>query len=70
MPTLAEITSSPEALQRAAEEFVAFHSSQTKSTEDMNKGIENAKQFIELMDSCGTDESINYEEFCEIGKDD
>lgn len=70
MPTLAEITSSPEALQRAAEEFVAFHASQTKCTEDMNEGVENAEQFIALMDSCGTDDSINYEAFCEIGKDD
>lgn len=70
MPTLAEITSSPEALERAAEEFVAFHASQTRCADDMNEGIENAKQFIKLMDKCGTDNSIDYKKFCEIGKDD
>lgn len=70
MPTLSEIMASPEALERAAEEFVNFHCSRTKSQDGMNQGIQTDAEFIKLMDNCGKNDAIDYKKFCEIGKDD
>lgn len=70
MPTLAEITSSPEALQQAAENFTTFHSAHAKSDDDMNQGIQNDAEFIAHLKKCGSDRSIDYKNFCEIGSDD
>lgn len=70
MPTLAEIMSNPEALEKAAEDFAAYHAARAKSDDDMNKGIQTDEEFIAIMNKCGTNPNINYKAFCEIGKDD
>lgn len=70
MPTLAEITSSPEALERAAEDFATFHSAQAKSDEDMNQGIQDNAEFITHLSQCGEGSIADYKKFCEIGRDD
>ena len=70
MPTLAEIMASPEALDKAAQDFADFHAAQTKCNEDMNQGISNDAEFIALVNRCGRDKTIDYKKFCEIGRDD
>lgn len=72
MPALAEITANPQALEDAANNFAAFRSSQTRSVEDTNKGIEieTDEQFIALVNKCGTNADMDYKKFCEIGEDD
>ncbi len=70
MPTLAEITANPQALEDAANNFVAFRSSQTRSVEDMNKGIETDEQFIALVNKCETNADMDYKKFSEIGEGD
>lgn len=78
MPTLAEITANPQALEDAANDFAAFHSSQKRPAEDMsggieedmNRGIETDEQFIALINKCGANTDLDYKKFCEIGEDD
>ena len=70
MPTLAEIMSSPEALDKAAEEFAALSSSQMKSEDSMNNGIATDAEFIALLEKCGNNPDIDYEKFCKIGVND
>lgn len=69
MVTLAEITVSSEALKKAAKDFVAFHYTiQSKPGEDNtpNHVINTEKEFIELMNKCGTDKTIDYKKLVEI----
>lgn len=70
MPTLAEIVATPQTLEEAANDFVAFRSSRTGSVEDMNAGIESDEQLIAILNQCGTSPSLDYRKFCGIGADD
>ena len=77
--TLADIMASPEALERAADEFYecyASYVSQTKNNDDMkdlinddmNHGVETADDFARLLEECGQERDLEYyEKFCKIG---
>lgn len=70
MPTLAEITASPEALARATEDILAFHEKRMASEECMNEGVQSDEELMEMFNRIGRDDSIDYRKFCEIGLDD
>ncbi|MBQ7607224.1 MAG: hypothetical protein IJU76_04570 [Desulfovibrionaceae bacterium] len=69
-PSLAEIMESPESMKRAAENFGRFCDAQTRSTKDMNSGIESDEDFSALLDGCGEKDDKFYKKLCEIGADD
>ena len=70
MTTLAEIMSSPSALDKAADDFANFYAQQARNNGDMNNGIATDNDFIHMMDTCGNNTSIDYKKFCGIGVND